>query len=106
VVPTLTLDVLLESFPRPQVLKIDVEGAEALVLAGAERLLSSARPVVFVEVALEVAHEVAQILRNHQYRIYDGATLKEIGIGQPATWDTVAIPSESNFRLETADRGY
>ena len=105
-VPTLTLDVLLNSFPPPQVVKIDVEGAEALVLTGAQNLLSGARPFMFIEVAGEVAHEVAQILRHHDYRIYDGATFKELETGAPATWDTVAIPSESKFPLEAMNRDF
>jgi FkbM family methyltransferase len=36
-VPTLTIDTLLEQFPRPKFVKIDVEGAEIMVLRGALR---------------------------------------------------------------------
>ena len=42
-VPTVTMDYLIESqgFRPPRVVKIDVEGAEGLVVAGASRLLNS-----------------------------------------------------------------
>ena len=50
-VPSWTLDSLLESRTSPPALvKIDVEGAEALVLRGAGRLLAEHRPAVLMEV--------------------------------------------------------
>jgi FkbM family methyltransferase len=50
-VPAWTLDSLLARRTSPPVLvKIDVEGAEGLVLAGAARLLSEHRPAIFMEV--------------------------------------------------------
>lgn len=104
-VPALTLDILLNSFPNPQVLKIDVEGAEVLVLQGAKQLLTTARPAVIVEVSGEVSHEVARILRSHDYRLYDGSTFNAIGIDEPAPWDTVALPSESDLCLAKSNRG-
>ena len=50
-VPSWTLDSLLAQRTSPPVLvKIDVEGAEALVLRGAARLLAEHRPAVLMEV--------------------------------------------------------
>lgn len=50
-VATLRLDTLLDQGYRPPgLVKIDVEGAEALALAGAVRLLQDCRPAVLVEV--------------------------------------------------------
>jgi FkbM family methyltransferase len=50
-VPSWTLDSLLARRTSPPVLvKIDVEGAEGLVLRGATRLLSEHRPAVLMEV--------------------------------------------------------
>lgn len=49
--PAVALDDLLEHFPRPTVLKIDVEGAELEVLSGARLVLSRARPRIYCEVA-------------------------------------------------------
>ncbi len=50
--------------PRPGVLKLDVEGAEAAVLAGSMRLLEETHPAVLCEVhnteaGLEIAHRLA-----------------------------------------------
>lgn len=70
-VPTITLDHLLDHFPAPDVLKIDVEGAEPLVLVGAKRVLSM-HPKVLCEVASENAHAVAELLVPHGYRFFDG----------------------------------
>jgi FkbM family methyltransferase len=52
--------------PVPNVLKLDVEGAEAAVLAGSNRLLGEACPSVLcevhnVEVGLEIAHRLAKM---------------------------------------------
>lgn len=50
-VPAVTLDDLTAEVPEQVALiKIDVQGAETLVLGGARRLLESHRPVIFVEV--------------------------------------------------------
>jgi FkbM family methyltransferase len=50
VVPTMTLDEAAGRFGRPDLIKIDVEGAENLVVAGGEKVLREDRPVVLVEV--------------------------------------------------------
>lgn len=70
-VPTVTLDLLLEHFAPPDVLKIDVEGAEALVLAGAAKVLAL-RPRIVCEVAQENAPVVQRLLQQHGYSFYDG----------------------------------
>jgi FkbM family methyltransferase len=50
-VPSTTLDELVyrEGYPRPALVKIDVEGAEVRVLRGAARLLREARPIIIAE---------------------------------------------------------
>lgn len=47
---TVTLDALVESaqVPLPDVMKLDVEGAEAWVVSGAEKLLRAATPRIFL----------------------------------------------------------
>ena len=72
-VPTLTLDCLAESLPLPDVLKIDVEGAEALVLAGGRHVLE-ARPTIFVETTEHTSPLVHSVLASHGYRYVDGST--------------------------------
>lgn len=50
-VPTVTLDALSEAFgTAPDVVKIDVEGAELDVLRGGQETLSRARPVLYLSV--------------------------------------------------------
>lgn len=50
VVPCTTLDALAEQLPPIGLLKIDVEGLEHSVIAGAGKLLKRDRPVLFVEI--------------------------------------------------------
>jgi FkbM family methyltransferase len=60
-VPTVALDDLAVSFPVyavPDVITIDVEGAELEVLHGARRVLGAARPVVFVSVHPDFMHDM------------------------------------------------
>lgn len=49
-VPTFKLDTLLEYFAIPSIIKVDVEGAEGLVLRGANRVLTVIRPRFYIEV--------------------------------------------------------
>jgi FkbM family methyltransferase len=70
-VPTMTLDWLATQFPSPDVVKIDVEEAEATVLAGAGDLLRT-HPKVICEVAARNSATVTGILKDHEYTLYDG----------------------------------
>jgi hypothetical protein len=66
---TVTLDDLADRTFLPDVVKIDVEGAEAEVLAGAGRVLTERRPGLVVEVhSAEVEQECLEILRWHGYQ--------------------------------------
>lgn len=49
-VPSMTLDSLFPVAPYPTLVKVDVEGAEARVLAGAKRLIAAGRTAFMVEV--------------------------------------------------------
>ncbi|MBS0314082.1 MAG: FkbM family methyltransferase [Proteobacteria bacterium] len=93
-VPCVTLDALLQWFPPPDVLKIDVEGAESLVLAGASRLLADVRPRIYCEVSSNSAEHVTMLLKNARYRLWDGATfgVTERPALDLATFNTVALP--------------
>ena len=95
-VPTITLDSLLTTFAPPQVLKIDVEGAEGLVLDGANRLLDECRPLLYIEVGNEQSPYVTDVLRRHRYRLYDGDTLDGAEISA-CTFNTLAVPNESSL---------
>jgi FkbM family methyltransferase len=74
--------VFRRGLPPPQMVKIDVEGAELAVLHGASRLLADVRPTIIYEVddavrdRLEHKHRDMQTyLRRHRYRVerIDGA---------------------------------
>lgn len=70
-VPTVTLDWLAGRFPAPDVLKIDVEGAEVAVLGGGARVLAQS-PAVICEVTAQNATAVSSTLTGHGYTLYDG----------------------------------
>jgi len=70
-VPTVTLDWLAARFPAPDVLKIDVEGAELAVLNGADQLLGHV-PTIICEVAARNTAGVSGLLAARGYTLYDG----------------------------------
>ena len=70
-VNTVTLDSLLQRLPPPQVLKIDVEGAELQVLNGAQQLLSTTNPTILCEVSGEGGGDVARFFKSHGYEMFD-----------------------------------
>ena len=47
--PTVSLDSLLDQFPKTRLVKIDVEGAEFMVLCGMRRLIERDRPYFIFE---------------------------------------------------------
>lgn len=94
-VPTVILDWLVKIRAAPTIVKIDVEGAEALVLRGAQEVLAVARPTVLCEVCDATADEVTALLQGHDYTIYDAAVA--VDQRRPisrAVWDTLAVPSQ------------
>lgn len=54
---------------RPDFIKIDVEGAEHLVLRGASKVLKESRPQMVIELNLESHTEVLDHLRNAHYAV-------------------------------------
>jgi FkbM family methyltransferase len=92
-VVAVTLDGLLDAFPPPRLLKIDVEGAELLCLRGAERLLSAVRPTLLCEVTAENAAAVGDLLRRHGYSLADASLPPELRRPLAApVWNTLALP--------------
>ncbi len=96
-VVTITLDWMLDHLPAPKVLKIDVESAEALVLRGAAAVLAH-RPRIWCEVASENEAFVANFLRSHGYRLFDGGHRP----AETAGWNTVALPIEEAEAAESS----
>jgi FkbM family methyltransferase len=71
VAPTVSLDSLLEVFPPPDVLKIDVEGAEVKVLEGAIEVLRKC-PVMLIEIASQNSAACHEQLRAFDVRVWHG----------------------------------
>jgi FkbM family methyltransferase len=94
--PCVSLDSLTAHFPLPDVVKIDVEGAELGVFNGAREVLAKARPIIYSEVSEDARVEVARLLVANGYRLWDGARFRhgdftEVSL---AAYNTVAIPVE------------
>ena len=67
------LDSLIQSeqLPAPDVIKIDIEGAEALMIKGAEQVLKSSRPDLVVELhGAEAARDVFRFLDGLGYMCF------------------------------------
>jgi FkbM family methyltransferase len=92
-VVTVTLDWLLEHLPAPNLVKVDVEGAEARVLRGAAKLLSTFRPRILCEVSEENATEVSSILHSFGYTLLDASERPSRRVPiEKAAWSTLAYP--------------
>ena len=95
-VRTFTLDHLLDSYPMPHLLKIDVEGAEYQVLQGASRMLSDVRPKIYVEVGSDLSDSVTAKLREHDYALLDPMSPKNRRTSMvKCAFNTLAVPQES-----------
>jgi len=93
-VPLKTLDSELSEFPQIDFIKIDVEGADFLVLRGARAILEKFHPVLVVEALEELAAklggsvaEILEILWEHGYQVH---TLTRFGM-EPVTRSTPPI---------------
>jgi FkbM family methyltransferase len=89
-VPSIDLD--SSGLPVPDLIKMDVEGAESAVLRGARRMLREARPVVFVALhSDEQRGSCRALLLQAGYSLYrlDGAPLED----DRPTDELYALPS-------------
>jgi FkbM family methyltransferase len=94
-VATYCLDTVLAGAMRPpDLIKVDIEGAEHRLLRGAERLLRDIRPAWYIEVADENAAEVSSLYRRHGYKVCDGDALVR-GLVEGGVFDWLAIPEEA-----------
>jgi len=69
--------------------KIDVEGAEKLVLDGAGMVLRDAQPSFYIEVDSINTDAVTDIFRSHKYQLIDGESREKI---DRCTRNTLALP--------------
>ncbi|MGB0063749.1 MAG: FkbM family methyltransferase [Terracidiphilus sp.] len=70
-VVTASLDWLAERLPAPDVLKIDVEGAELAVFRGAQQMLKSKRPILLFELTRLNWPEESRLLADLGYTLFD-----------------------------------
>ncbi|MBN2064663.1 MAG: FkbM family methyltransferase [Sedimentisphaerales bacterium] len=102
---TLTLDSLLEKFDGPDIIKIDVEGAELSVLNGAKKVLAEYQPLIICEVRDFLAIEVSALLRENGYVLYDLENF-QAGRIDMAVYNTLAVPHTRCSEIEDIIRGY
>jgi FkbM family methyltransferase len=93
-VVTVTLDWLAEHIPAPDVLKIDVEGAELTVLRGAIDILKTKRPVVLFELTRRNWSEDSRIFWDLGYTLYDSdlPPAQRVPLSD-APFNVLAVPS-------------
>jgi FkbM family methyltransferase len=102
-VPTVTLNWLAARFPAPDVVKIDVEGAELAVLAGASQVLADSRAVI-CEVSGQNAAAVSSALAGHGYTLYDGDQARGERVPvQSAPFNTLAIAARGRRSVGLLD---
>jgi len=92
-VPAVALDELIaDGVPIPDLIKMDVEGAESLVLNGAKELLSRKKTTLFIALhSDDQQRKCAKFLRSSGYEIYllDGQT----AVGELTSDEIYATPS-------------
>jgi FkbM family methyltransferase len=92
-VPSFSVDDLLLANPAPQILKIDIEGAEGLALQGAKRVLDLG-PVVLCEVHDQNVGAVTEALVGGGYELFDAEeSARPRTRLDLATFNTLAIPN-------------
>jgi FkbM family methyltransferase len=91
---TFSLDNFLDLEAKPNVIKIDVEGAEAMILRGAKRLLENVRPRLVCEVVEQNRAEVQSFLTQYDYRVFDGEHSLPLREVASPSYNAICIPSE------------
>ena len=100
-VPTVRLDDLGPALGCVDLLKIDVQGSEPRVLAGAARLITRDRPVIVVEAVpgWPSTPEVERFLLANAYRVLgldrEGRVVARGDRSAFVSWDWVAFPEEA-----------
>ena len=95
-VPTVTIDALIETAnrPVPDIVKMEVEGAESSVFDGASKLLGMRKTVWIIALhGADQRKEIGRMLLDHGYGIYrlDGSA---IAVGNIDTDEIYALPPQ------------
>ncbi len=93
-VVTLPLDFLLDEWRAPDFIKIDVEGAELMLLEGAHKLFETSRPICYIECSSQNSEELTAYFKAKNYRLFsidlDGVEVEL----QQAKFNSIAKPEE------------
>lgn len=103
IVPQFHMDTLAKTLTAPNIIKIDVEGAELAVLRGGAATIAMHRPAILIEGPKELWSQMTAFFSEHQYLMFDGEAECAPPLSQP-TWNTVAIPAEKVTGLNPARR--
>ena len=99
-VNTTTLDEACDAHFVPDIVKIDVEGAELPVLQGASRLLELHKPIIIIELTNAATKQaVLQLLDDRGYELLDAADCSTIG---PATLNYLAFVKQRGHSVQVA----
>jgi FkbM family methyltransferase len=92
-VPVVTAAQLGARYPRPDVVKMDIEGSEFEALAGGEEVFASSRPVMLLEVYGHIQEDTTRLLKRWGYRLFDAeepaTSRREVEV---APHNTLAVP--------------
>jgi FkbM family methyltransferase len=99
-VVTMRIDTLSQTLASPTVIKIDVEGAEAMVLEGGEATIAKCRPTILIEGPNELWRPLRTFFEKHDYILLDGAAVDQSPLRDPV-WDTIAVPKEKFVKRKT-----
>ena len=92
-VAVVRIDTIAKNFRPPDIVKIDVEGAEMMVLEGGRATIAASRPVMLVEGPGDLWEPLRAYLASLDYVMFDGQFDDPPQIDMPV-WDTVAVPRE------------
>lgn len=105
IVPVMIMDDLLETFPAPKFIKIDVEGAEIGVMDGGQRILEEVRPLFFIEADIKTRPTITAIFRRHHYALFEDISSFAANVeieGVIEKKDTLCIPREKLAQIRNS----
>lgn len=82
----------------PDLIKIDVEGAEHRVLQGAQKTIEDSQPILIIECLNEKTKDLLTWLQKLGYTLMDAGSAKEYQIN---TQMVLAIPQKYNAKLSS-----